>query len=283
MARETLMQMLRKIGLSELEANIYIWLLENKRSTGYKISGQIGKPVANTYKALKSLQKKGAVVSDVTTGTKYFDTIPVEEFLNKLQNEFTSKKEKILNEVENLEVYQEQRGIYELGSEELVYEKVKSMISTAEKTLLIDAFPAPLKEISKFLEKAKDTAIYLKSYSAETINNTRQIKASLPDLPYNDLNGQWLIVLKDTTESLIAFFNKDCSKLIHAIWTCDPFLSFVLFNGSAYEFNCTEIIEQVHSNEEHKIENIMNIINHYKNMYKYMRVEEKNFIKENEQ
>lgn len=94
MAKEVLLQMLREIGFSELEANIYIWLLENKRSTGYKIAGQIGKPVANTYKALKSLQKKGAVISDETTGTTYFDTIPAEEFLNKLENEFTRKKKK---------------------------------------------------------------------------------------------------------------------------------------------------------------------------------------------
>ena len=83
-----LLKLLRELGLSELEANIYIWLLENKRSTGYKISGQIGKPVANTYKALKSLQNKGAVISDDSKGTTYFDTIPIEEFLNKLENEF---------------------------------------------------------------------------------------------------------------------------------------------------------------------------------------------------
>ena len=55
-----LLTLLREIGLSELEATIYIWLLENKRSTGYKIAMQIGKPVANTYKALKSLQPVAA-------------------------------------------------------------------------------------------------------------------------------------------------------------------------------------------------------------------------------
>ena len=80
--------LLREMRLSELEANVYIWLLENHRSTGYKIAMQIGKPVANTYKALKSLEKKGAVVSDDSSGTIYFDTIPIEEFLNKLEKEF---------------------------------------------------------------------------------------------------------------------------------------------------------------------------------------------------
>lgn len=156
------------------------------------------------------------------------------------------------------------------------------MITTTEKVLLIDAFPGPMKEISKFLDEAEDKSVYIKTYADEDIKFTRRIKASIPDLLYSDLNGQWLMVLKDTTESLIAFFNKDCTELIHSIWTCDPFLSFVLFNGSAYEFNCTEIIEQVHNNEDNKIENIRKIIDHYKNMYQYMRIEEKNFIKESE-
>ena len=48
---------LRKLGLNDLEVAIYIWLLENNRSTGYKIANQLNKPVANTYKALKNLQK----------------------------------------------------------------------------------------------------------------------------------------------------------------------------------------------------------------------------------
>ena len=120
MKNNTLLHLLRDLGLNELEANIYIWLLENKRSTGYKIAGQIGKPVANTYKALKSLQNKGAVISDNSSGTIYFDTIPVEEFLNKIENEFKTKREQIVDEVNKLEVQQEPTGIYELQSKELV-------------------------------------------------------------------------------------------------------------------------------------------------------------------
>ncbi|MBN1327166.1 MAG: hypothetical protein JW996_04385 [Candidatus Cloacimonetes bacterium] len=281
MAKEALLKMLREIGLSELEANIYIWLLENKRSTGYKIAGQIGKPVANTYKALKSLQRKGAVISDDSSGTIYFDTIPAEEFLNKLESEFRHKRENIIAEVNNLEIKQEPTGIYELHSKELVFEKVKSMINTTRKQLLIDGFPAPMKVLKDLLTKefTSTKSIYIKNYDGDLIDNVHQIQASIPDLTYTELNGQWLIVLRDTVESLIAFFNKDGSELIHAVWTQDPFISFVLYNGSAYEFNFTEVCEQVYSNDKNKIENIKAIIERYKNMFKYMRVEESRIFK----
>lgn len=235
--------MLKELGLSELEANIYHWLLENQRSTGYKIAGQIAKPVANTYKALKSLQNKGAVISDDFTGTTYFETIPIEEFLNKIESEFNRKKEKIIKEVEKLETRQDNTGIYEIKSIELVFEKAASMIKSTQNTLLIDGFPAPMKKIKQYLteERASDVSIYVKNYSGDDIANVHQLKASFDDLPISELNGQWLIVLKDTNESLLAFFNKDGSELIHAVWTQDPFISFILFNGSAYEFNFTEI------------------------------------------
>jgi len=280
MKSENLLNLLRDLGLSELESAIYIWLLEHKRSTGYKIAGQISKPVANTYKALKSLQNKGAVVSDDSSGTTYFDTIPVEEFLNKLENEFSRKREKIIHEVEKLDTRQDNTGIYEIKSMELVFEKVNSMIKSAKSQILIDGFPAPMKHVKPHLSKTQlaKSCIYVKNYSGENIENVHQIKASIPDFLYSELNGQWLIVLKDTVESLIAFFSKDGSELIHSIWTQDPFLSFILFNGSAYEFNFTEVCEQVYSDDSNKIENMKKIIERYKNMYRYMRAEEKNIF-----
>ena len=280
MKNESLLIMLKDLGLSELEANIYIWLLENKRSTGYKIAGQIGKPVANTYKSLKSLQNKGAVISDDSKGTTYFDTIPIEEFLNKLENEFKQKREQIIEEVDKLEVQQEPIGIYEIKSKDLVFEKAANMIRSTENAILIDGFPAPMKIIKQYLsaERAEDINVYVKNYSGDNIDNVHQLKANFDDLPISELNGQWLVVLKDTKESLIAFFNKDGSELIHCIWTKDPFISFVLFNGSLYEFNFTEVCEQVYSDESNKIENMKSIIEHYKNMYRYMRVEEKNIL-----
>ena len=212
--------------------------------------------------------------------TIYFDTIPIEEFLNKIENEFKTKREQIVNEVNKLEVQQESNGIYEIKSKDLVFEKVTSMIRSTEDALLIDGFPAPMKIIKQYLsaDRPKDINIYVKNYSGDDIDNVHQLKANFDDLPISELNGQWLVVLKDTKESLIAFFNKDGSELIHCIWTKDPFISFVLFNGSLYEFNFTEVCEQVYSDESNKIENMKSIIESYKNMYRYMRVEEKSIL-----
>jgi len=176
---EALQNLLRNIGMNDLEATIYIWLLKNKRSTGYKIAVQIGKPVANTYKALNSLEKKGAVICDNSSSKAFFDTIPIGEFLNKIEKQFRNQRNKIIKEVNKLELINDSSGIYELKSKELVFEKANSIINTAEHTILIDGFPAPLNKVKEYLEKRNrnDISIYVKSYTEETIKNVLQIKA----------------------------------------------------------------------------------------------------------
>jgi len=53
---------LADLGFTNLEAEIYAFLLQESPATGYRIAQAIGKPAANTYKAIQSLEQKGAVI-----------------------------------------------------------------------------------------------------------------------------------------------------------------------------------------------------------------------------
>ncbi|MCK4978804.1 MAG: hypothetical protein KAS62_00340 [Candidatus Delongbacteria bacterium] len=277
----SLTNMLKDIGLNDLETNVYIWLLENKRSTGYKIAGQINKPVANTYKALGSLESKGAVVSDKTSGKAFFDTVPVEEFLNKIENEFTNTRKNIISEVKKLDIKQDSGGIYELHSVEQAYEKAASMIKSADNILLIDCFPKPLKKIKNYIKKAGkgEANIYLKNYCEEKIDNINQIASKNPDISIDSLAGQWMMIIKDTEESLIAMFSQDCTELKHCIWTKDKFLSFVLFNGAIYEFHYTKIHERIFDDKDNKINRVKEVVTSQQNVIKFLQNIEKDVHK----
>ena len=263
---------LRELGLNDLETTIYICLLENNRSTGYRIANQIDKPVANTYKALKSLEKKGAILSDNSANTKYFDTVSVEEFLNKIERDFLNTKGEIIEEAKKLKVRQESGGIFELQSAELAFEKAINMINTAETTLLVDCFPTPLAKIKKYLKEksSKDMSIFLKNYCDTKIDNINQIRSENPEIPVESIKGEWMIVLKDTTESLIAQFAEDGKELKHCIWTKDSFLSFILFNGSIFEFSYTAIFDKIYDNKSNKIDRIKDLISNQQIISKYL-------------
>ncbi|RYG79655.1 hypothetical protein EON77_08810 [bacterium] len=48
-------------GFTALESEVYAFLLKENPATGYRIAQAIGKPAANTYKAIASLERKGAL------------------------------------------------------------------------------------------------------------------------------------------------------------------------------------------------------------------------------
>jgi sugar-specific transcriptional regulator TrmB len=278
---DDLTTLLREMELSELEVRIYIWLLQNKRSTGYKIAMEIGKPVANTYKALKSLQKKGAVIIDNSTKKAIFDTVPVEEFLNKIENEFTRKKKKIIDEVQKLEVQQEKKGIYELQSLELMYEKATNMIKSAESSLLIDGHPAPLNMLKEeILNKKKDNITFLlKNYDNTIFEGIKQITNPKTDIHLGGLQAQWIVLIKDVNEALMAFFDLSGQEMKHCIWIRDPYISLILFNGSILEFNLTEIYKEVYGKSANKIENIKKLNLNYEPIFKLFVEAEKNVFR----
>ena len=100
-----------------------------------------------------------------------------------------------------------------------------------------------------------------------------------PELPIDELGVQWMIVLKDTEESLIALFDKSGTEVKHCIWTKDPFLSFVLHNGSIHEFYYTEIRAEVFNNEDDKIERIKEVIKDHQYILKLLCKREKDVHK----
>ena len=53
-----------ELGFTEIEALVYAYLAQGGPATGYRISHAIGKPTANTYKAIATLGQQGAVQVD---------------------------------------------------------------------------------------------------------------------------------------------------------------------------------------------------------------------------
>src|SRR4028118_1654229 len=78
---------LSELGFTELEAMVYAYLVENSPATPYRVAQEIGKPVANTYKAVKSLSQKGALLIDETKN-RQCQAVPPDELLGKIKQSF---------------------------------------------------------------------------------------------------------------------------------------------------------------------------------------------------
>ena len=76
------------LGFTALEAEIYSLLLEEEApATGYRVAQALRKPASNIYKALESLESKGAVMVDEGE-SRLCRPIPPEELLRPARASF---------------------------------------------------------------------------------------------------------------------------------------------------------------------------------------------------
>src|SRR5215813_11412219 len=90
-----------ELGFTALEAEIYTWLAGETSATGYRIAQGIGKPVANTYKAIESLHNKGAILIEEDEN-RLCRAVPAGELLRALERGFASRRDHAARALANL-------------------------------------------------------------------------------------------------------------------------------------------------------------------------------------
>ncbi|WP_163100220.1 TrmB family transcriptional regulator [Peribacillus alkalitolerans] len=82
-----MIELLKKIGLSDLEARCYLTLHEEPGISGYEVAKRVSVSRTNVYSALRSLTDKGACRYIEGDPARY-DAVPIEQLTKHLQNEF---------------------------------------------------------------------------------------------------------------------------------------------------------------------------------------------------
>jgi sugar-specific transcriptional regulator TrmB len=88
---------LTQLGLNQLEAEVYRFLISEHPASGYRVSQGISKPTANVYKALESLLKKGAVLQ-VDHRKKSYSPVEPEKLFARVEKQFHNDKAAALKE-----------------------------------------------------------------------------------------------------------------------------------------------------------------------------------------
>jgi len=233
---ENIIGKLNRFGFNKLEAEVYITLLKDSPLTGYRLAQVLNKAAANTYKALESLEKKGAVVAEETPTMKQYAAIPIKDFMDQVEFTFVNDRNYLEDALKNVHNSLSGDKIYMLQSLDQVFEKCEKMLDSAENCVIVDAFPNMLKKIIPYLEKAaaNNVNIVVNAYGPVEVQDCHVIVKSNAKKVLNLWSGDWMNIAVDGKEYLITAVEKDGS-LQHAIWSNSPYLSFFVFNGFRYE------------------------------------------------
>jgi sugar-specific transcriptional regulator TrmB len=123
------------LGLTRLEAEVYGYLAGRVPATGYQVARGIGRPTANTYKALETLRAKGGVVSGDGEPRLYRAVAPA-ELLGLLERRFSRDRDRAAEALSRIESPDSDPHVYRIGTREQVIERLTASVGRARGDVL---------------------------------------------------------------------------------------------------------------------------------------------------
>ena len=230
------------LGFSEIEALIYCFLLQESPATGYRVSHAIGKPTANTYKAIASLAQRGAIVVD-DGASRLCRAVPYGEFFERMGRTFDLQRRQAEAELAKLRLADGDDRIYQLTSVEQVLERARAMLASAKRVALADAFPDALRMIADDLQAAarRGAKVFVRAYAPVEIKGVTAFVTEESERVQRDWPGEQLGLAVDADQFLQALLSKDGQTVHQAVWSNSTFLSCMQYNALHSELLLTEM------------------------------------------
>jgi sugar-specific transcriptional regulator TrmB len=225
---------LRRLGFSDLEAGVYLDLLRNPGSTGYRIGKSINKPHANVYQALTALEQKGAVLFEEGESRTYH-AVPPEEMFSHLRKGYEEACNTAQKAVQALRPKaSEEDRFLRLTTADQVYARARAMLAGVEETLLIEAGAMTAEQLRGDIEQAvaRGVAVAGLVFRAEdAVEGARLVVTKMADRLVRLWPGDQLTLIADGREFLLALFDRESGAVKRAIWVSSPYVATILNNG----------------------------------------------------
>ena len=233
---------LQALGFTEIEALVYGYLVENSPATGYRISHAIGKQPPNTYKAIVTLEDKGAIIVEV--GDKRMcRAVPPTELLNNLEQRFRQHRREANIALEALSRQPADDGIYHLKTVDQVIQRSRAMLERARGIVLCDLFPGPFELLADSLSEcaARGVLVACKVYGDEQIRGVKTFQLTEREQALDIWPGQQISIIIDSEEYLLGLLARDMTSVHEAVWSSSTFLSCIHHNNVSAEILFTAI------------------------------------------
>jgi sugar-specific transcriptional regulator TrmB len=219
---------IEKLGLTRVEAEVYVHLVQNSPATGYAIAKAIGRTQGATYKVLSSLESRGAVVVEEGAGRRC-RAVPPEEFLDQLEEQFRDRKRLAGEALRDLKPAPGDERIYRLSTVAQVQERCRRMLEAAEVTALADMTPGVLDTLRAEIEGAigRGVRVWIQLYEPREFSGAKTTRLFWADEVLRRLPVEFAYLMVDGKEQVIASYSRDGAHLHHATWTANLYLTWL--------------------------------------------------------
>jgi sugar-specific transcriptional regulator TrmB len=232
LSNQTNLKSLVELGLTALESEVYAYLVANSPASGYKVAKGIAKPAANVYKAIESLQAKGALLVE-DSQTRMCRAVPAAELLAGLERRFKDLRTQAEVELGRLQASPSDQRVYQLQTTEQVMTRFGHVLAGCERVAMLDLFPLAVERLRPEIAEAarRGVAVTIKVYEPVQIPGVRVAVAPQAPSVLRKWPGQWANGVVDGREYLVAYLSADGATVNQAMWSCSPVLSMIYYQG----------------------------------------------------
>lgn len=259
MKKDDAIESLVELGLTPLEGEAYMALLLESPATGYRVAQTLNRPAANVYKALESLEKKGAIIAE-TGKSRRLRAVPPTEFLAQLQRKFVARRSRAEQALAHLPGFPDDDRVYSLTNCSQVFERARAMLARCSHVLLVDTVNRPLEMLRTEIEAvaARKVEVAVRTDKQVALAGVELVSRLPPEVDFGSWPGDWLCLVVDGREHLLAFLSQEDDVVYQAIWSGSAYLSFVYHCGV-----CCEIILEIllhKMRESRTVENLSDLV-----------------------
>lgn len=254
MSDESLITAIRAIGLTDLEARVYLHLLRTGPETGYSIGKAIGKPNPNVYMAIESLHAKG--ILEVAAGEpRLCRATPVDEVLAAARSRFDHALDAAASALAGCTSAGVDDGVYQLGSAAQVIQRARRLLTDARSCAVVDALPAIADELADDMAHAaaRGVSVVALVYRPITIPGVETILHSMGELAQRLIEGEHILLSRDASEVVLGLLDppgqpgawSESGGVRQAIYTASTFLAWHLHDNFHHQLFTYAVAESL--------------------------------------
>lgn len=233
------------LGLTALEAEVYEFLVQASPATGYRVAQALGKSVGMIYKAVESLESKGAAMSADDGETRIIRAVPVADFVAQVRRQIDEACASATRALAMAPEPEPDDRLYRLASREQVMQRACEMFARAERFAVVNATPGPAAEVAGWIASAtsKGVRVALKAFAPTAIDGVDVRLDSRGERAVRSAPGEWLSMTVDGRDVLVALFEHATGVLHAGYWTQNPLLAWTFFSGMSADFALADVRE----------------------------------------
>lgn len=228
---------LRRIGLSDLEARCFLALHEEPNLSGYEVAKRVSVSRTNVYAALRSLTEQG-VCRAIEGDPVLYDAVPIEQLIKVLTYDFEKSATKLSQELKTPP--RAASSFYSWQGKEALKKAIKRVLLHAQNSIVVDIWSEDIHWVEEFLLDAQQRGVFVTLITiGESHSPLKHVHVHRRSDEWQNMKARRFSILCDSSFGLVGSFTTDTK--LSALETDHPSVIELLQNAFYHDV----IMEQV--------------------------------------